>query len=98
MESVAERLAADVQKNGAERDAATQTHKLASRSFFNTLESFYPPENTPEYWERLFDRILVEYVRAGKPPLLKHLFVATIDYLEEIAKSNENKETDRNDA
>ena len=65
------------------------THKLAARAFFNLLEELFPPPKPGDdltYWEHAVNRIEEVYVGAGKPPLLKHLLVGMMEYLEEFQK------------
>lgn len=63
------------------------THKKAARAFFDVLDELFPPGNDLAYWEKAVGRIEEVYVSAGKPLLLKHLLVATMEYLEEVQKN-----------
>ena len=63
------------------------THKKAARCFYDLLDELFPPKEDLAYWEHAVDRIETVYVNAGKPPLLKHLLVAMMEYLEEMQKN-----------
>ena len=70
-----------------EKDKAM--HRTSARAFFNLLDELYPPRNDEEYWQNATDRLVQVYRENGKPPLLMHLLVAMMDYLEEAAKADD---------
>lgn len=71
-----------------EREKAT--HKRSARVFFDVLDALYPPQDTPEYWEKAADMVCKAYADAGKPKLLLGLLTATMEYLEDVAKDGQN--------
>lgn len=65
------------------------THKPASRVYFDLLTEFFPPRDTPEYWERLLDRIVEVCHGPAASPLLSRLVQCLFLYLEDLVKEND---------
>lgn len=64
----------------------TAEHKRAARVWFDLLEELDPPENSQAYWELVASKINRAYNDNNRMPLLRHMLLALMGYLEEVGK------------
>lgn len=61
-------------------------HKRAARVWFDLLEELDPPLSTPDYWTAAIAKVDRAYSENEQMPLLRHMLLALLGYLEETEK------------
>ena len=61
-------------------------HKQAFRIAFDFLNEHFPPEHTPEWWEKTANDVTLIGNMYGENRAAVHLVAAMFEYLEEVDK------------
>lgn len=73
-------------------------HKRAFRVAYDLLEKLWPPENTPEYWKEVTDRMALDYHDNRENKLCGILMLAVEEYLEKVSKGEDDGDREGTEA